>query len=94
MVPVVALIKAKQGKEGMLQELLTGAVAPTRAEPGCLQYDMHRDAADPRLFVFIEMWRSEEALQAHLASAHIQAAMARKDELIETIDIRVLKKLA
>ncbi|MEW9555791.1 putative quinol monooxygenase [Nonomuraea sp. NPDC050783] len=31
---------------------------PTRAEPGSLRYQVHRDAADPTTLVFYELWRS------------------------------------
>jgi quinol monooxygenase YgiN len=90
MLPVVAVIKAKPGKEKALEALLNGVLAPTRKEAGCLVYELFRDKADPRTFVFIESWQSDQALQAHLASPHIQAAMARRDELIEALDIRAL----
>jgi quinol monooxygenase YgiN len=90
MVPVVALIRAKVGKEKALEAVLRGYVEPTRKEAGCTQYDLYRDQSDPRMFVFVEKWNSASELQAHLASPHIVAGMARKDELIETREIRLL----
>jgi quinol monooxygenase YgiN len=94
MVPVIALIKAKAGKEKILEAILSSLVAATRKEAGCIQYDLHRDQADPRMFVFIEKWTSDKDLQTHLASPHIASAMSRKTELIESIDIRSLAPLA
>jgi len=93
MIPVVALIKAKVGKEKMLETILKTMVDPTRQEAGCIQYDLHRDQSDPRMFVFVEKWKSEKDLQAHLASAHIASAMARKEEFIESLEIRSLAPL-
>jgi quinol monooxygenase YgiN len=93
MVPVVALIKAKVGMEKTLETILKGLVAPTRKESGCLRYDLHRDQADPRMFVFVENWKSVPDLQAHLSSAHIAAGMERKAELIESLEIRSLAQI-
>ncbi|MCK2213070.1 antibiotic biosynthesis monooxygenase [Actinomadura sp. ATCC 31491] len=50
-----------------LERLLLSFVAPTRAEPGAWQYQVHRDAADPTTLVFYELWRSRDDLRAHLA---------------------------
>ena len=38
---LVARIKAKPGKEAELRQVLTALVQPTRAEEGCLTYDLH-----------------------------------------------------
>ena len=93
MLPVVALIKAKPGKEKALEKMLRGLVAPTRREAGCLQYDLHLDKQQPGMFVFVERWESEAHLGAHLQTPHIAAGMSRKDELIESLEIRSLEPL-
>jgi quinol monooxygenase YgiN len=53
-IPVVAIIRAKAGKEKALEELLKKIVAPTHEEPGCLRYALHKSQTDPRSFVFVE----------------------------------------
>ena len=84
-VTVLATIKVKPGVEERARELLQRAVAPTRLEPGCLNYDLHQSATDPTSFVFYENWESDEALAAHAAStsAHRQAL---RDELGALLD--------
>jgi quinol monooxygenase YgiN len=52
-------------------------VVPTRAEPGCLQYDLCQDPSDPTRFAMIEAWESVAALEAHLARESLRAAVAR-----------------
>ncbi|GAA2018424.1 hypothetical protein GCM10009839_13260 [Catenulispora yoronensis] len=47
-----------------------------RAEPGCLQYDLHRVVGDPDRFVLVELWESRDALAAHDATPHMVAADA------------------
>jgi quinol monooxygenase YgiN len=81
-IPVVAIIKAKPGKAKLLEEVLSGLVAPTHHEAGCVRYALHRSVDDPALFVFVEKWTSAEALQKHLGAPHVAAAFTRKEELI------------
>ena len=50
-------------------------VEPTLKEPGCIEYDLCQDAADPTRFAMIETWEDEAALGAHLAQESLQAAM-------------------
>jgi quinol monooxygenase YgiN len=72
-VRVVVVLQADPGK-GAEQVAAFEAVAPlVRAEQGCLQYDLHAVADDPDRFVVLEHWASREALEGHLASAHMAA---------------------
>ena len=52
-------------------------VVPTRAEPGCLRYDLCQDASDPTRFALIEAWESPAALDTHLARESLRAAVVR-----------------
>ena len=67
-VTVIATIKVKPGAEDLARQLLQSVVAPTRLEPGCLNYDLHQSATDPTEFLFHETWESDEALAAHSTS--------------------------
>ena len=51
----------------------------TRAEDGCLAYDLYESAAVPGTFVTVERWRSQEDLDAHLGSPAVAAALAAAD---------------
>ncbi|VWD51812.1 antibiotic biosynthesis monooxygenase [Burkholderia lata] len=48
-----------------------------RAEPGCLQYDLHPVVGDENRFVLIERWASADALAAHDVTPHMIANDAR-----------------
>ncbi len=80
---VLALLRARSGREAELRELARGLLAPTRAEEGCLRYVLVEDPRDPALLSFVEEWASEAALEAHLQTPHLQHARARYDELLE-----------
>ncbi len=72
---VIAQFRAKKGQEIALQAVLNALIPPTRREPSCLQYDLLQDAADPATFVLLERWETEESLDRHLDTRHVQAAL-------------------
>jgi quinol monooxygenase YgiN len=87
-VTVIAYHRAKPGKEGALRQALLAVCGPTRAEKGCLNYDLHVSPDDPGLLVFHENWESKYDLDAHLSSAHIDAfRKVAPDLLAESPDI-------
>ncbi|MCX7603217.1 MAG: antibiotic biosynthesis monooxygenase [Bryobacteraceae bacterium] len=72
MLTVVAEIVAKPGCEERLRQELLALIEPTRAEEGCLQYDLHVSTENPGHFLFFENWTSREALDRHLATPHLK----------------------
>ncbi len=93
MLTVIATIRARPGSEAPVREGLEGLLAPTRAEEGCLSYDLHVDPKDPGLFVFYETWESEPHLDAHLESAHITANRERIGSLLDSLEILRLQRV-
>ena len=73
---VVAVLIAKRGSESIVAAALHDLVEPTRAEPGCMSYDLFSSAASPQTFITKERWRSQDDLDAHMQTAHIQAALS------------------
>ncbi|MCL2483705.1 MAG: antibiotic biosynthesis monooxygenase [Propionibacteriaceae bacterium] len=41
-------------------------------DKGCISYGLYRDLTDPQHLTVLEEWESQEALDAHSASAHFQ----------------------
>ena len=81
-VTVIAFHRAKPGKERALREALLALCGPTRAEKGCINYDLHVSAGDPALLVFHENWECKDDLDTHLASPHIDAFRQIADDLL------------
>lgn len=80
-ITVVATFHARPGKQAELKKALTGLIAPTRTEEGCLNYDLHQSLEDSSKFLFHENWASQAHLDAHLKNTHIQVLLPRLDEL-------------
>ncbi|MCA3436415.1 MAG: antibiotic biosynthesis monooxygenase [Rhodobacter sp.] len=81
---VIATLKAKKGKEDVLYTTLKGLLAPTRAEQGCIIYDMHKSADEPGLFMFTEEWETRPLWDDHMNAPHLKAFAARQDDLCES----------
>ncbi len=67
---VIARYRARAGEAGRVAQALRKMVAPTRAEPGNLDYQVYRDPAQPEVFVLFERYADEAAFGAHRASPH------------------------
>ena len=50
-------------------------VEPTLGEPGCIEYDLCQDQAEPGRFAMSETWESADALAVHLAQESLQQAV-------------------
>ncbi len=79
---VVARITAKSDQVELLKAVLSELIEPTRQEPGCIQYELLQNRADPTDFTFVETWETEAALDSHLASDHIQTALQKLQGLV------------
>jgi len=85
---VLARIRAKAGKEEQVFQEILALIAPTRAEDGCINYELHRAQNDPALFCLYENWRSRRDLDDHLATPYLQAFLDKAEELLaEPVDL-------
>jgi quinol monooxygenase YgiN len=69
---VCAKWTAKPGEADNVAAAIEKVVGPSRAEPGMLLYQPHRDPQNPNVFFFYEQYVDEAAYQAHVESAHMQ----------------------
>ncbi len=79
---VVARATAKPEKLTQVEQMLTGLVAPTRQEPGCISYVLHRSPEDSCSFLFVEKWRSQADLNEHLQKPYLQALVSQAEALL------------
>ena len=61
---------AKEGCEEKMKELLAAMVKPSKAEKGCIFYEIFQYENNRRKFMAVETWENEAALDGHKASAH------------------------
>ena len=73
---IVATITAQNSQIERVKTELLKLITPTRAELGCINYDLHQDNDNPAIFIFYENWQSRELWQTHMNSQHIKAYQA------------------
>ncbi len=69
---IVADINVKADQVDLVKAELKKLIAPTLAEEGCVQYDLHQDNDNPAHFLFFENWTSRELWQQHMNSQHLK----------------------
>jgi quinol monooxygenase YgiN len=79
---VAKLVVREDAVEAVKAELLK-LIEPTRQEAGCIEYHLHQDNDDPKVFIFHENWQSMARLERHMASTHFQDYVAAVDGMIE-----------
>src|SRR5215470_14910548 len=82
-VKTIATLVARRGKAEELGALLDGMVAPSRAEPGNLEYNVWRDQAGAGSFVIEELYADDAAVAAHHATTHFENYLSKINDLAE-----------
>lgn len=75
---VIAKFQAKSGSEDHVRHALLGMTAPSRAETGCLNYDIYQSNEDPTVLCTYENWTGKPALDEHIQTPHFK-------NLVETL---------
>jgi quinol monooxygenase YgiN len=69
---VCAKWTANDGEADNVEAAIRKLVEPSRAEPGMLLYQPHRDPENPNVFFFYEQYETKEDYEAHLESEHLK----------------------
>lgn len=78
----------------LVESELKKLIPITRAEEGCIQYDLHQDNEDPAHFLFYENWESRELWQAHMGNQHLKDYMTATDGAVKEFIIHEMKHTA
>ncbi|MEN9918722.1 MAG: hypothetical protein RL662_1158 [Bacteroidota bacterium] len=92
-VTIVAKIVAKPEKRELVKNELLKLIEPTRAEKGCINYDLHQDNGDENLFFFYENWESRELLKLHTQSTHFANYVKATDGAVAEFVLNEMTKI-
>jgi len=84
---IVAKILAKDEKRDLVKSELLKLIPITRAEAGCINYDLHQDNKNPNLFLFHENWESRELWQQHMNNAHLVDYKKATDGVVDAFTL-------
>lgn len=91
---IVANIIAKEDKIDLVKTELLKLIDVTRAEEGCINYDLHQDNEDPAHFLFFENWTSRELWQQHMGNQHLADYMAATEGCVEQFTVNEMTQIA
>jgi quinol monooxygenase YgiN len=73
MIGVIAVLRTKEGAGAGFEEAFAPLAAAVRAnEPGNLVYQLTRSRTEPGVYKVLEVYKDEDAIAAHRASAHFK----------------------
>jgi quinol monooxygenase YgiN len=90
---VVAKILAKTEYRDLVKSELLKLIDITKAEAGCINYDLHQDNTNKNLFLFYENWESKTLWQQHMNNHHIAAYAKATDGAVETFTLHEMTRI-
>ena len=91
---IVANIVADPDKVDLVKSELLKLIEITRAEAGCVNYDLHQDNENSAHFMFYENWESRELWQTHMGNAHLQEYMAATEGAVASFTLNEMTVIA
>lgn len=90
---IVATLKVKPECKPEVVQYLRGLVAKSRAEEGNVQYNLHQNTQNANELTFIEIWASQEAIDAHNQTAHFKAFKDYIGDKVTALDISLMQQI-
>ena len=73
-------------RQRLMAAITAQAAASLEREPGCVQFDVCIDTADPNRVLLYEVYEDEAALDAHGRTPHFATWRAVADECVEHLE--------
>jgi quinol monooxygenase YgiN len=88
---VVATVKVKRKWKAKFISAAEQMVKSTRQEDGNRMYLLSQSQADPSSFLFYEQWTSEQAIEWHLQTPHMQGFLQKTSAMLEPNSLQIAK---
>lgn len=89
---ITAILKPKENMEDQLLAELIKVQEASKAEAGCIKYDLHQSIEDGT-FVLHETWKDTEALESHVGSSHYEEYRTNTANLVSKREVFKLKAI-
>ena len=90
---MIYLISTAHLKPGTREKCIAPAkvcIEASRKDAGCIAYDLNLSVTDPDRMVFVEVWESKAALDAHFQTAHFKAWRAAIADYVVSRKLEVI----
>lgn len=82
MITIIATFNVKDDCVETFKQLATECIEASRKETGNVDYHLYTGKDDSTKFFFVEVWKDEEAINTHNASAHFQKFVSEFGTLV------------
>ena len=87
---IFVTVKVKPDQRRRFLEVIEDdATSSVRDEPGCVDFQVLQDQADPDTYYFYEVYRDEQAFWAHSQTPHFERWRAASPEVLEGAPARL-----
>ena len=83
MIHILAQFSVKEDKVSEFIELCKELVKESCQEEGCVAYNLQQNRKRENHFVFVEQWKSNEAIEKHNSSSHFTRIVPMLVEICE-----------
>lgn len=91
---LVARISPKPEYFEVARQAVLGIIRATRAEPGCIEFVLHKEREGGGQLYLYEVWASEGALAAHHDEPYTKAIFhSYREWLSEPVEIKMLRRI-
>ena len=87
MIHILASFEVKNDKLSDFIKLCNELIKESRAEEGCVSYHLQQNTEKENHLVFVEEWKSNEAIEKHNASGHFTRIVPLLVEMCENAPI-------
>lgn len=91
---IIANVTAKADKINLVKSELEKLIDVTRAEEGCVKYDLYRDNETSAHFMFYESWETRDLWQKHMGNQHLKDFIAATDGAIAEFIVNEMTEIS
>lgn len=92
---LVARLKVKNDRVEEAKQVALAIVADSRAEEGCVNYDVHQAIDDETVFIWHETWKNKAAIDEHFETEFFKNFSATVGEFaVEPPQITLTKMIS
>ena len=89
---IVAIATLKDSAfQSDFEQALKAVVEGTNTEEGNIAYEAHQDINNPLVYIIIEAWKSQEAINFHNETTHFKAFVAAIGDKA-SLSVNIMKK--
>lgn len=90
---IIATITIKPEYHEAFKPIFKRLVIGSRAEHGCVQYELNQSIENPNIYIVVETWQSQQAIDLHNTTPHFVEFANFAKEHVDGLSICIAKQV-